>query len=154
MSSLDDSHALDALANALAPRLVALGFTMGQATPTPTPSTYSSTYDDLTCQQFLNSDHLGDSVLERAKTFFDLLEKDGAISSPDLVTAIGVKGARSVPANLTNPLKKRARKMKIALPWTEASTADGLRTIWKDRDGIASRMVKAINLEREERGLA
>jgi hypothetical protein len=29
-------------------------------------------------------------------------------SSPDLVLALGVKGARSVPANLTNPLKKRS----------------------------------------------
>jgi hypothetical protein len=153
MSALADSQVLDALADALAPRLAARGFIVGQG-PTPTPSTYSSTYDDATCRQFLNSDHLCDTVLARAKTFFELLEQNGAISSPDLVVAIGVKGARSVPANLTNPLKKRARKMKIPVPWMEASTPDGLRTIWKDRDGIASRMVKSIDRERKERGLA
>lgn len=153
MSALADSQALDALAEALAPRLVARGFVQGQG-PTTTPSTYSAKYDDATCQQFLNPDHLGDTVLDRAKTFFELLEHDGDISSPDLVAALGVKGARSVPANLTNPLKKRARKMKIPVPWTETSTPDGLRTVWKDRDGIASRMVKAIEQERRNRGLA
>lgn len=153
MSALLDSQALEALADALAPRLASRGFVVSQA-PSPRPSTYSSTYDEATCRQFLNSDHLGDSVLDRAKIFFELLDKDGAVSSPDLVAALGVKGARSVPANLTNPLKKRARKLKITVPWTEAATPDGLRTIWKDRDGIASRMVKAIDLERKERGLA
>lgn len=152
MSTLVDSQALDALADALGPRLVARGFVVGQA-PTTTPSTYSAKYDDATCKQFLNPDHLGDSVLDRAKLFFQLLDKKGEVSSPDLVAALGVKGARSVPANLTNPLKKRARKMKIPVPWTEASTPDGLRTVWKDRDGIALRMVKAIEQERRNRGL-
>lgn len=153
MSTLADSQALDALADALGPRLVARGFVVGQA-PTTTPSTYSAKYDDATCKQFLNPDHLGDSVLDRAKLFFQLLDQKGEVSSPDLVATLGVKGARSVPANLTNPLKKRARKMKIPVPWTEASTPDGLRTVWKDRDGIALRMVKAIEQERRNRGLA
>lgn len=153
MSTLVDSQALDALAEALGPRLVVRGFVMGQG-PTTTPSSYSAEYDDITCRRFLSPDHLGDSVLDRAKTFFELLEDRGEVSSPDLVVALGVKGARSVPANLTNPLKKRARKMKIPVPWTETSTPDGLRTVWKDRDGIASRMVKAIDREREDRGLA
>lgn len=152
MSTLADSQALDSLADALGPRLVARGFVVGQA-PTTTPSTYSAKYDDATCKQFLNPDHLGDSVLERAKLFFQLLDQKGEVSSPDLVAALGVKGARSVPANLTNPLKKRARKMKIPVPWTEASTPDGLRTVWKDRDGTALRMVKAIEQERRNRGL-
>lgn len=153
MSPLSDSQSLDALAAALAPRLVARGFLVGQG-PATTRSRYSANYDDATCKQFLNPDHLGDSVLDRAMTFFELLEQTGEISSPDLVAALSVKGARSVPANLTNPLKKRARKMKIPVPWTETSTPDGLRTVWKDRDGIASRMVKAIEQERKDRGLA
>ncbi|MCP9486163.1 MAG: hypothetical protein MSC30_09895 [Gaiellaceae bacterium MAG52_C11] len=152
MSTLVDSQALDALAEALLPRLVARGFVVAQG-PTTTPAAYSAKYDDTTCQQFLNRDHLGDSVLDRAKTFFELLERKGEVSSPDLVVALGVKGARSVPANLTNPLKKRARKMKIQVPWTETSTPDGLRTVWRDRDGIALRMVKAIEKERRNRGL-
>jgi len=152
MSALADSQALDALADALGPRLVARGFVVAPA-PITTPSTYSAKYDDATCKQFLNPDHLGDSVLDRAKLFFELLDQKGEVSSPDLVAALGVKGARSVPANLTNPLKKRARKMKIPVPWTEASTPDGLRTVWKDRDDIASRMVEAIGQERKSRGL-
>lgn len=153
MSMLADSQALDALAEALVPRLVARGFLVEEE-PAPTVASYSKNYDDATCKQFLNRDHLGDSVLDRAKTFFELLDQNGGVSSPDLVAALGVKGARSVPANLTNPLKKRARKMKIPVPWTETSTPDGLRTVWKDRDGIASRMVKAIERERKDRGLA
>src|SRR5919197_613799 len=143
MSMLVDSQALDALAEALVPRLMARGFLVEQETA-PTAASYSENYDDATCTQFLNRDHLGDSVLDRAKTFFELLDENGEVSSPDLVAALGVKGARSVPANLTNPLKKRARKMRIPVPWTETSTPDGLRTVWKDRDGIASRMVEAI----------
>jgi hypothetical protein len=153
MSALVDAQALDVLAEVLAPRLEALGFVIGQA-PSATPASYSANYDDSTCKQFLNADHIGDSVLGRAKIFFELLEQNGDVSSPDLVTALGVKGARSVPANLTNPLKKRARKMKLPVPWTEATTPDGLRTVWKDRDSIAERMVKAIEQERHDRGLA
>lgn len=152
MSALADAKALDALADVLGPRFVARGFVVGQE-PIPGPSMYSADYDDETCRQFLNPDHLGDSVLERAKTFFELLEQKGEVASPDLVAALGVKGARSVPANLTNPLKKRARKMSITVPWAETATPDGLRTVWQDRDGIASRMVKAIEQERKSRGL-
>jgi hypothetical protein len=147
-----NAQALDALAEALRPRFVARGFLVGEA-PSATPSTYSANYDEATCRQFLNPDHLGDTVLDRAKIFFELLEQDGKVSSPELVAALGVKGARSVPANLTNPLKKRARKMRIPVPWTETATADGLRTVWEDRDGIAARMIKAIKEEQKDRGL-
>lgn len=152
MSALSDAQALDALAEALVPRLLTRGFVVGQE-PTPGPSMYSAVYDDETCRQFLNPNHLGDSVLDRAKTFFELLDQKGEVASPDLVAALGVKGARSVPANLTNPLKKRARKMNIPVPWIETATPDGLRTVWQDRDGIASRMLKAIERERTRRGL-
>ncbi len=75
MGALADSQALDALAEALAPRLVARGFVVGQR-PITTPSAYSATYDETTCHQFLNPDHLGDSVLARAKTFFELLDQN------------------------------------------------------------------------------
>lgn len=152
MNTLADSQSLDVLAAALAPRLVARGFVVGEGSA-PAPSSYSANYDDATCKQFLNPNHLGDRVVDRAQVFFQLLERKGEVSSPDLVTALGVKGARSVPANLTNPLKKRARKMGIPVPWTETSTPDGLRTVWKDRDGIAARMVRAIEEERKDRGL-
>jgi hypothetical protein len=144
--------ALDGLADALLPRLLARGVALSQPT-TPT-TTYAPDYDAATCKVFLKPEHLGDTVLERAAIFFGLLEKNGEVSSPDLVAALGLKGARSVPANLTNSLKKRDRKMRIPVPWTETATPDGLRTVWRDRDGVAARMVTAIEDERRSRGLA
>jgi hypothetical protein len=153
MPVLVDAQALDGLVEAITPRLIARGFLIREV-PAPKPSSYSADYDDVTCRQFLNPDHLGDTVLDRAKTLFELLDQNGEIASPDLVAALGVKGARSVPANLTNPLKKRARKLGIPVPWTETSTPDGLRTVWRNRDGIAARMVRAIEEERRRRGLA
>jgi hypothetical protein len=150
MTALSEA-ALDGLADALLPKLVSRGVMFDQTMP---PSTgYSPNYDDVTCRVFLKPEHMGDTVVDRAATFFGLLERHGEVSSPDLVVALSLKGARSLPANLTNSLKKRARKMRIPVPWTETATPDGLRTIWKDRDGIAARMVKAIDDERRQRGL-
>ena len=151
MTSLADA-ALDQLVEAIHPKLVARGFVLNPAKPTAT-SAYADDYDDATCKQFLNPNHLGDGVLERMLLFFRELEQHGEISSLDLVELLGVKGPTSVPANLTNPMKKRARKLVIPVPWTEASTPDN-RTIWRDRDGIAARMVKAIEAERIARRLA
>ena len=150
MTALADA-ALDQLVEAILPKLVARGFVLN---PVETHATirYADDYDDATCKQFLNPDHLGDSVLERMLLFFRELEEHAAISSLELVQLLGVKGPTSVPANLTNPMKKRARKLGIPVPWTEASTPDN-RTIWRDRDGIAARMVKSIEAERADRGL-
>ncbi len=159
--TVQSEAALDVLADALLPRLIARGVLLS-GTPklgaphsqTPAPSRpYAANYDAVSCQVFLKREHLGDRVLERAATFFGLLDKHGEISSPDLVAALGLRGARSVPANLTNSLKKRARRMRIPVPWSETTTPDGLRTVWRDRDGIAVRMVEAIEDERRHRGL-
>jgi hypothetical protein len=144
--------ALDHLVEAILPRLVARGVVLNPLETKPTTA-YAADYDVATCKQFLNPAHLGDSVLERMLRFFRELERHGEVSSPDLVELLGVKGPTSVPANLTNPMKKRARKLGIPVPWAEASTPDGARTIWRDRDGIASRMVKEIQAERIRRGL-
>jgi hypothetical protein len=93
-------------------------------------------------------------VLDRARAFFGHLEAHGEISSPDLVALLGLKGPTSIPANLTNPLKKRAWKLGIPVPWAETATPDDVSTIWMDRDGIAARMVEEIEEERKRRGLA
>jgi hypothetical protein len=151
LTALSDA-ALDGLADALLPRLIGRGVALSQTATLTTK--YDANYDSPTCATFVKPGHIGDSVLNRAAVFFGLLEKHGEVSSPDLVAALGLKGARSLPANLTNSLKKRARKMRIPVPWTETSTPDGLRTIWRNRDGIAPRMVKAIESERRSRGLA
>jgi hypothetical protein len=143
--------ALDQLVEAILPKLVSRGFVLSPIGPNATV-TYADDYDDATCKQFLKPEHLGDGVLERMRLFFRELEQKGEISSLDLVQLLGVKGPTSVPANLTNPMKKRARKLGIPVPWAEASTHDN-RTVWRDREGIAARMVKAIGAERIARGL-
>lgn len=151
---------IDQLVDLIAPKLVQRGFVQSSGSPGPSPSTAtsavaaSSDYDRETCERFLEGHHLGDSVLERAKIFFSQIAKQGEINSKDLVGALGLKGPTSIPANLTNPLKKSARRLGIEEPWTWAETPDGTRTVWKDRDGIAARMVDVIEEEWVRRGLA
>lgn len=151
MTALADA-ALDQLVEAILPKLVSRGFVLSPVGSNSTV-TYADDYDDATCGHFLKPEHLADGVLERMFLFFRELEQRGEISSLDLVQLLGVKGPTSLPANLTNPMKKRARKLGIPVPWAEATTHDN-RTLWRDRDGIASRMVKAIEAERVARGLA
>lgn len=142
---------LDELVELIAPKLVQRGFVQnGAAAPTLAAS---SMYDSETCKRFLEGHHLGDSVLERARVFFEQIAEHGEISSVDLVEALELKGATSIPANLTNPLKKSARRLGIEEPWEVAETPDGLRTVWRDRDGIAERMVEVIQEERVNRQL-
>lgn len=151
---------VDQLVDLIAPKLVQRGFVQNSGSPGSIPSTAtsaaaaSSDYDRETCERFLEGHHLGDSVLERAKTFFGQIAEQGEINSKDLVWALNLKGPTSIPANLTNPLKKSARRLGIEEPWTWAETPDGTRTVWKDRDGIAARMVDVIEEERVRRGLA
>jgi hypothetical protein len=147
---------IDHLVDLIAPKLVQRGFVQKAsppAKPGPASADASSGYDYATCQQFLNGHHLGDSVLERARIFFEQIAEKGEINSVELVTALDLKGPTSIPANLTNPLKKSARRLEIDEPWTWAVTPDGTRTIWKDRDGIAARMVEVIEEERKNREL-
>lgn len=152
MSANDD--ALRALARALTPYLreeLGLG-------PRETPSTdgavWSPDYDAPTCRQFVHRNHIGDTVLLRMRTFFGELATSGCVSAPDLVQQLGLKGPTSIPANLTNPLKKRVARFGFTKPpWDEDATPDD-RTLWLDRDGIAERMVPAIEEEIAERGLA
>ena len=96
--------------------------------------------------------HLGDNVLKRAAFFFGKLASKGEITSPEVVEGLGLKDARNIPANLTIALKKSAWRPGLEQPWTGAETLDGL-TIWRDRDDIATRMVKAIEAERQRRGI-
>ena len=144
---------IDQLVDLIAPRLVQRGFVQNTGAPTPVAAA-SSGYDLETCRRFLNGHHLGDSVLERARVFFGQIADRGEIGSADLVRALELKGPTSIPANLTNPLKKSARRLGIEEPWEWAETSDGSRTIWKDRDGIAARMVEVIEEERVNRDLA
>jgi hypothetical protein len=112
----------------------------------PQPPTYSDAYDAATCRHFMTRDHLSDTVLLRARTFFATLEAGKTLSAPQVVDLLGLKGSRSIAAALTNPLKKRRNKFGFAqMPWDEGW--DGSNTTWTDRNGIARRMIAAIDAE-------
>lgn len=145
------TDALRALARELAP-LIAEELGLDRPSGRPAPTTSHGRYDHRTIVEFLSPLHLGDSVLLRARLFFKQLAKEGRVGSLELVELLDLKGATSIPANLTNPLKKRAARLELEVPWEEtADRAD--RTVWLDRDGIAERMLTAIEEEIRRRGL-
>jgi hypothetical protein len=111
--------------------------------------TPSEDYDAGTCAAFVES--LGDSVLDNGLTFWQLLAKNGEAGSLDVTAAIGVARPSVLPFVLTTPLKRRAKALGlISRPWLEDTSSDN-RTIWRDRDGIAERMIEAINKEKARR---
>ena len=91
-------------------------------------------------------------MLLRARLFFERLAKEGRVGSLELVELLDLKGPTSIPANLTNPLKKRAARLGLDVPWEETADRED-RTVWVDRDRIAERMLEAIDEEIERRGL-
>ena len=108
----------------------------------------SHDYDAETCAEYVRE--LGQGVLNRATDFFAKLSQNGRIGSLDLASALGTDSPRNIPANLTNSLKQRARKMRLDVPWDETVSEDN-RTVWLDRDGIAARMSDAIQAEQRRR---
>jgi len=111
-------------------------------------SVATSDYDPSVCAEYVRE--LGQGVLNRATDFFSRLEQDGRVGSLELAQVIGTDTPRNIPANLTNSLKQRARRMNLAVPWDETVSEDD-RTVWLDRDGIAARMVEAIRAEQQRR---
>jgi hypothetical protein len=148
--STDPEAALRSLARALAPYLAE---ELGIQAPTAERERPSAAeYDEATCRRFVSPSHMGDQVLLRARKFFAELAGDGQISSPEVVALLELKGPTSIPANLTNPLKKRAERLAIGLPWSETAN-DENRTVWVDRQGNAARLLAAIDAEISRRGL-
>ena len=143
------TDALRALARELAPLIAE---ELGLEKPSGRAAASHRRYDHRTIVEFLSPLHLGDSVLLRARMFFAQLAKEGRVGSLELVELLDLKGATSIPANLTNPLKKRAARLGLPLPWEEAADREN-RTVWLDRDDIATRMLEAIDAEIERRGL-
>jgi hypothetical protein len=110
-------------------------------------------FNDYTCQVFVQK--FNDTVLTNGELFFTELEKSGEIGSLGLTQAIGVARPSDIPFVLTTPLKRRTKAIGLGkqVPWTPATSPDG-RTVWRDRDGIAGRMVKAIKQEQARRAAA
>jgi hypothetical protein len=140
---------LDDLVTLLEPLLEERGFLKAGSGDSRADSTVE--YDAATCRRFLSPDHISQGVLERAKVFFALLAEESEVDSLEVVDGLGLKGPKSIPANLTNPLKKSARRLRLREPWEWGENADGTRTVWSDRDGIAGRMLEAIAAERGRR---
>jgi hypothetical protein len=114
----------------------------------PDTSSTGLNYDDQTCAEYVRE--LGIGVQNRAIDFFMALDQNGRIGSLDLAQAIGTSSPRNIPANLTNSLKQRAKKLALAVPWDETSDEEN-RLVWLDRDGIAARMVEALRAEHHRR---
>ena len=145
------SDALRALARELAPLIAhELGIEPGNRPDRPRVA--RGRYDRATIVEFLSPRHLGDSVLLRARTFFRRLAEAGQIGSLELVELLDLKGPTSIAANLTNPLKRRAARLGLDVPWEETADRHN-RTVWRDRDGIADRMRRAIDEEIKRRRL-
>lgn len=143
------TEALRALAKELAPLIAE---ELGLQPPERRTVRVGPDYDERTCLEFLSPLHLGDTVLLRARVFFGRLAEAGSVGSLELVELLGLKGATSIAANLTNPLKKRAARLGLAVPWDEDADREN-RTVWLDRDQIAARMLHAIDEEVDRRGL-
>jgi hypothetical protein len=148
------SPALRHLARELAP-LIAQELGLAQALagrPGEQREDPLSRYDTEACRQFVSPLHLGDTVLLRARVFFQLLQERGRVNSLEVVEALDLKGPTSIPANLTNPLKKRSARLRLSPPWREAADRDN-RTVWIDQQGNAKRLLAAIEEEIRSRRL-
>jgi hypothetical protein len=108
----------------------------------------STDYDEVACAEYVRE--LGQGVLNKAGTFFGMLEQHGRVGSLELANAIGTGTPKNIPANLTNSLKQRATAMSRRRPWDETKDTDN-RTVWIDRDGIAERMQEAVMNEQTRR---
>lgn len=101
-------------------------------------------YDESTCEVFVAG--LRTPTLTKARTLFGHLAHDRSVDSLSLAAALSLGSPRNLPGPLTTPLKRRAKKLGLGLPWSEG-VSDSERTVWSDRDGIAQRMLAAIDEE-------
>jgi hypothetical protein len=116
--------------------------------PDRVSSASHAAYDAATCTHYVA--RLGANVLRRAHRFFSALADDGEIGSRALAEQLAISSPRYIAANLTNSLKQRADALGLDRPLDESEDSAN-RTIWVDRDGIASRMVIAIDAEQRRR---
>jgi hypothetical protein len=144
----DAEAAARAIARWLAPYLADELQTVTAAPEDEEGPSFDKRYDRASCREFVLA--LGDSVLDNAETFFNLLVRDGEVGSLALAEALGVDSPRNIPAILTTPLKRRANTLGLPYPWQEAVSPDN-RTIWRDPTGACKRMLEAIKREQHVR---
>lgn len=108
----------------------------------------SDNYDAPTCTAFVSA--LTIETLTKAGVLFGRLERDGSIDSVTLAADLSLGTPRNLPGPLTTPLKRRAKKLGLPVPWKSDVSEDD-HTVWRDRDGIGGRMVEAIRDEQQRR---
>jgi hypothetical protein len=117
---------------------------LGRETHTKDPEAYAAEQ----CRELAHE--LGVNSLHRADDFFNKLGADGAVDSVTMAQHLGVGTPRNIASAVTTPVKRIAKRLGLGLPWDEdVSAAD--RTVWRDRNGIAKRMLVAIREENEKR---
>ncbi len=149
----DLARALEALAPALAPAVAKwlapyVASEIGGTAGPPTARQHlTADYDEATCEEYVKE--IGTHVLERAEDFVANLAQPDGVNSLAVARLLEVDSPRQIAALLTNSLKRRAKALGLPYPWQEFEI-DG-RTVWRDRDGIASRLYPAILDELERR---
>ena len=78
--------------------------------------------------------------------------RKGEVGSIELANALGVDRTPTIAFVVTTPLKRITSRLSLPWPFDPDTGTDG-RTVWRDRDGIAARMVDAIRVEKQRRGI-
>lgn len=112
----------------------------------PAPDADAFTIDQ--CR--LLAGELGVNSLNRAQDFFNKLAADGAVDSLTMARHLSVGTPRNIASAVTTPVKRIAKRLGLGLPWDEETSLSD-RTVWRDRNGIAERMVEAIREENARR---
>lgn len=105
-------------------------------------------YTTEQCRELVRE--LGVNSVHRSRDFFNKLDAEGAVDSLTMATHMGVGTPRNIPSAVTTPIKRVAKRLGFGLPWDEEENVEE-RTVWRDRDGIARRMLEAIREETERR---
>ncbi len=107
-------------------------------------------WDAAACAAF--AEGLGDRVLARAVVLFALLEADGEVECGELALALGLPRPQLVPGAVNTRLKVRARELGLPLPFDGGSSREARGpTVWRDRAGLAGRLLAALRAEQRLR---
>lgn len=117
---------------------------LSRENPIPDPDAYTADQ----CRQL--AEELGVNSLHRSQDFFNKLAADGMVDSVTMARHLSVGTPRNIASAVTTPVKRIAKRLGLGLPWDEETNISD-RTVWRDRDGIAERMLEAIRDENERR---
>jgi len=110
----------------------------------------AASYTNDAIREFVRG--LGNKVLVNSKLFFAALVSRGQIGSLEVARMVGVSSPRNIPSVLTTPLKRRAKALGLPMPWRSGADHED-RTLWFAIDGVAERLVEAIDIELKARNL-